>query len=315
MQTYPLRRYLPLILLWIGALLLAGCRGGEEPLETTPTALEAVDEGGPISASGEVVPRQWQNVGFTTNGIIDEILVERGERVSAGQELARLYEGELQLAHAEAIAELRQSEARLADLQAQPRPEILSAAQAALANARANYDRLDRANARDVEMAAAQAQIDSAQVALEAIEKGAEETEIRAAAADVQAAILNVDQAQAAIERAVLRAPHAGQVVEIYRAEGDAASPGTPLLLLADLDDLQVATTDLSELDVTHVRVGDPAEVSIDALPEAALAGTVAEIAAQGTPGAGVTYRVVITLEEIPEGLRWGMTAFVTLRK
>jgi RND family efflux transporter MFP subunit len=290
------------------------CQSAAETPTTTPTAL-FIEASEPVSASGEVVPAQWRQIVFTTNGKIEAILAAEGERVAAGKLLARLDDTALQLAHAQASAALRRAEAVLQDLEAQPSPDGLAAAQAALSNAQANYERLDRSNARDFELEAAQAQIDSAQATLDQLEKGVPEAQIRSAAADVLAALLHQEQARKNLEDAELLAPFDGEVLEIYAAEGEFAAPGAPLLLLANLDDLQVETTDLSELDVARIQTGDPAEVSFDALPDVNVVGKVIEIARQASPGANVTFRVVISLERIPEGLRWGMTAFVTINK
>ena len=68
-------------------------------------------------------------------------------------------------------------------------------------------------------------------------------------------------------------------------------APGLPVLLLADLENLQVETTDLGEIDVAQIVVGDTAIVTFDALPELVLEGTVVSIAPKAAPGSGVDYR------------------------
>jgi multidrug resistance efflux pump len=84
-------------------------------------------------------------------------------------------------------------------------------------------------------------------------------------------------------------------------------------LLIADLNHLQVETTDLSEIDVAQISLGDTAIITLDALPELVLDGTVVSIAPKADSGAGVNFPVVIELSEIPAALRWGMTAFVDI--
>ena len=90
-------------------------------------------------------------------------------------------------------------------------------------------------------------------------------------------------------------------------------APGSPVLLIGDLDHLQVQTTDLSEIDVAQISLGDMAVVTFDALPELVLDGTVVSIAPKADEGAGVNFPVVIELDEIPPALRWGMTAFIDI--
>ena len=85
------------------------------------------------------------------------------------------------------------------------------------------------------------------------------------------------------------------------------------ILVLADLSQLQVETTDLSEIDVAQIVVGDKAKVTFDALVDVVVEATVTRISDRASTGSGVNYRVVLELDEIPSGLRWGMTAFVDI--
>jgi multidrug resistance efflux pump len=83
--------------------------------------------------------------------------------------------------------------------------------------------------------------------------------------------------------------------------------------MLADMDHLQVETTDLNEIDVAQIQVGDVASISFDALPDLLITGVVTSIAPKSSAGSSVNYTVVIELDELPEELRWGMTAFVDI--
>jgi multidrug resistance efflux pump len=94
--------------------------------------------------------------------------------------------------------------------------------------------------------------------------------------------------------------------------EGGLVVAGQPLITLGDLDTLRVETTDLDEIDVAKVYVGQQVDVSFDALPEQVFVGTVTRISPMAAPGSGgVNYTVVITLDEVDPAVRWGMTAFV----
>jgi multidrug resistance efflux pump len=119
--------------------------------------------------------------------------------------------------------------------------------------------------------------------------------------------------AEAALNDLELLAPFGGVVSEIYVRASEWISPGQPTLLLADLSHLRVETTDLNEIDVAQVEVGNTATVTFDALPEAVVPGKVVRIASKAATGSGVNYTVVVELDEIPENLRWGMTAFVDI--
>jgi hypothetical protein len=76
---------------------------------------------------------------------------------------------------------------------------------------------------------------------------------------------------------------------------------------------MQVETTDLSEIDVAQISLGDTAFITFDSLPDLELQGTVARIAPKSDESAGVNFPVIIELSEIPAALRWGMTAFVDI--
>ena len=83
--------------------------------------------------------------------------------------------------------------------------------------------------------------------------------------------------------------------------------------MVGDLDQLLIETTDLSEKDAASIRIGAAARVSFDALPGVTVTGTVTRIAPRSVKTTGVNYTVTIELDEMPAGLRWGMTALVEI--
>lgn len=164
------------------------------------------------------------------------------------------------------------------------------------------------------------ADIDSARAALEALQ--ATDNPLRDAAREEQVAQLKVAVAKAElavqqlklqIEDAELRAPFSGTVSDVEVKLGDEVNPGQVGLVLATLDQLQVKTTDLTELDVGRIAVGSSVEVSVDALPNESFGGVVSEIALQGQDYRGdVVYAVTVEFTDtLPETVRWGMTAMV----
>jgi HlyD family secretion protein len=86
--------------------------------------------------------------------------------------------------------------------------------------------------------------------------------------------------------------------------------------VLADLEALRVETTDLSEIDVVGVSVGQAVRISVDALPGLKLTGKVISIsdAYQETRG-DITYTTRIELDNTDPLLRWGMTVLVTFEE
>jgi HlyD family secretion protein len=188
----------------------------------------------------------------------------------------------------------------------------LAAAQAQLAAARDGGEaRLRTAEAR---VAAAAAQVDVTQAELDLLAAGIAPEDIAVSEAAVRQAEVAVSRANAALERLEIRAPFAGTVTALDVEIGEATTPGQVIIVLATLDDLYARTVDLTELDVARVAEGQPAVVTVDALPDAQFTGHVARIDLQAVDYRGdVTYPVTVELDEVVPELRWGMTALVEI--
>lgn len=225
-----------------------------------------------------------------------------------------------------ARAELRNAKAQLEQAQAaydrvKWRPEIgllpqslqLEQATNAYEAAEARYqDLAQKPSAADVRQA--EAQIAQAEAQLEQVKTGASAEEIDAAEAAVQQAETALAEANVALKRTEVEAPFTGTIGDVQIRRGEFVSPGQPLLTLGDLETLRVETTDLDEVDVARIDVGQEATVTFDALPDETFTGTIQSIAPMADPGAGgVNYTVILTLEEIDPRVRWGMTAFVDI--
>jgi multidrug efflux pump subunit AcrA (membrane-fusion protein) len=140
--------------------------------------------------------------------------------------------------------------------------------------------------------------------------------EVAQARAMLEKTQLAVEQLRVQMEDAELAAPFAGIIVDVQVEIGDQVNPGQVVVILATLDDIEIHTTDLTELDVGNVAVDQPVKITVDALPDREFAGTVDEIALQGQDYRGdVVYEVTVTLDNPEEAtvLRWGMTAMVEI--
>jgi HlyD family secretion protein len=105
-----------------------------------------------------------------------------------------------------------------------------------------------------------------------------------AARADMQQAEARVAAARATLTRTVLRAPFAGVVAKITGEVGEFTTPsppGIPTPPAVDLidDSCLYVTTPIDEVDVARVRAGQPAYITIDALPGQRFAGRVRRVA------------------------------------
>jgi HlyD family secretion protein len=110
-----------------------------------------------------------------------------------------------------------------------------------------------------------------------------------------------------------LRAPFDGTVVDINVSVNQMVGPETWAVVVADFSQWYADTSDLSELDVVKVSVGQTVTVTADALPGVTMTSVVEEIsAAPKTQSGDVLYTVHIRMEEVDPLLRWGMTMEVT---
>ncbi|MDR7522072.1 MAG: efflux RND transporter periplasmic adaptor subunit [Armatimonadota bacterium] len=141
------------------------------------------------------------------------------------------------------------------------------------------------------QMRQAQAGLQAARAAYDLVRQ--REQEVAAARAQVAQARAALDLARAQYDHTILRAPAAGMVVTRSAEVGDVVAAGQRLLSIARLDRVWVRVF-VPEPDLAHIRVGQPADVFVDAFPHRPFAGTVTEISQQ----AEFTPRNVQTREE-----------------
>lgn len=119
--------------------------------------------------------------------------------------------------------------------------------------------------------------------------------------------------AQNALDNFTLKAPFAATVTDVNLSLGQLVGPETWALQLADLGAWTVETSDLTELEVVKVSVGQAVEIRPDALETLTLTGVVDSISQSSkTQGGDVLYTVKIKLNDSDPALRWGMTVQVT---
>jgi len=135
------------------------------------------------------------------------------------------------------------------------------------------------------------------------------------AKANVDSAQARLDSIKAQLANSTLVSPTNGTVTAMDISVGETVTPGRALITIADLKTFRIETTDLSEVDIPQVKIGQPAKVFIESLDKD-VTGKVVEIAQQSqTVGGDVVFTVTIELDEQPEGLRWGMSAEVNLEE
>ena len=173
------------------------------------------------------------------------------------------------------------------------------------------------------EIALANAELNSASAALQEAQWYLAELKDEAIPADasgmklaqLQQARADFEAAQVRLEQTQLTAPISGVVAQVNVVAGEYATPGRVLIVLSQVDQLQVKTTDLSERDIVRIKIGDPAVILIDALG-VEFNGKVTGISPlANTLGGDVVYEVTLDFDEQPAGALSGMTADVTIGK
>lgn len=144
---------------------------------------------------------------------------------------------------------------------------------------------------------------------------GAEESALEQARINIRSIQLNIEQTLLELEEAKearegpepLVAPIMGTVTAISVKPGDVVTPQTEAVVITDYDHLQLTIT-VDEMDVPKLKVGQTAEVTLDALPGRIIRGTVEDISMEGTQSNGVATFPVNILLEPAEGVRPGMS-------
>jgi len=158
----------------------------------------------------------------------------------------------------------------------------------------------------DAEVALAEARLEDAKREWERVKDGPDADEIAAAQA-------RVDAARATLEMAHVRAPFSGTITAVHVMPGDRVSAGSPAFGLADLSRLLV-DVELSEVDVNRVRMGQPVELTFDAVPDKVYQGEVVEIGLVGMAAQGVVnFPVTVQILDADGLVRPGMTAAVNI--
>ena len=121
---------------------------------------------------------------------------------------------------------------------------------------------------------------------------------------------------RASLADAELSAPFPGTVAKLDIKVGETASAGTTIATIADFSKWVIKTTDLTEIDVVNIKQGQTALITLDALPDVKLTGTIDAIGQTYSEKQGdIVYEVTIILNDTNPDLRWGMTAEVKFER
>jgi RND family efflux transporter MFP subunit len=231
-----------------------------------------------LTASGYVVAQRRAAVASKATGRLVELRVREGSTVKAGELIGRIDGADVQAAMLAAQAGVRQADATIAQARAQR-----TLAQVELGNAEADQQRLLGLEKQGFISAQA---VDAARRRVDAARAGLASAEAAIAAAHgmqaVAASQIKVQQVNR--DHTEIRAPFDGVVLVKNANVGDMITPfssagGTQgaVVTMADMGTLEVEA-DVSESSVAKIRLEMPVEITLDALPEARLRGSVTRI-------------------------------------
>jgi HlyD family secretion protein len=288
-----------------------------------------------VSASGEIKPKTYVNIGANAFGKITRLYVKEGDHVKKGQMLAQLenVQPEADVNANEASLQAAQTDAIAADA-------AVKTSEADLLRAQADYDRSkldwDRAQSLFKDGLISKSDFDSRKNAWATADAGLTQATARLAQAKAQkdSAQRHVTQGQAmltryadALKKTTYPSPFNGVVTNLPVREGETVvigiqnAQGSTLMTVADMSVI-TAEVKVDETDIVNVRLGQPAEITIDAIPKKTFHGTVSEIGNNAiVRSSGVStsqqsvaseeakdFKVVVTLSDAPEDLRPGLS-------
>jgi len=285
----------------IGALLLASALGAGYVYLDNSEHFQSTDDAFIAARQSSLAPK--------VSGYITAVPVTDNEHVSAGDVIARIDDRDYRIALEQAKAQVAAAQASIANIDAQldvQRAQIaanqaqVDQAQAALVFAEqqaARYQHLEQTGYGTVQnsqqytsqLHQQQAALASAQATLKLAQRQVEalKAQRNSAVASLAQAQAQRDQAQLNLSYTSVSAAQPGRVVNLTAAVGQFAQPGTSLTTFVP-DEIWV-TANFKEIQLDHMRPGDPATLAIDAYPERKIHGHVESV----QPGSGTAFSLL----------------------
>ena len=327
---------------WTVGLLLVGVVGGwifvwqqarhnqrRQNLDSQTAIVTRQDVIVMVSASGSIRPITPVNVSPKQPGRIISIAVDQGDRVTAGQPLARMDDSNLRGLYLSAMGKLSAAAANLRKLQLGNRPqeiqqarENLNQAQAEIIAVRSTYlgnlalyqagalGRIAFDGSRS-QYLASQERIKALQAQLDLVAAGFRREDIEVARAQVLQARGDLQTIQAQLNDTVIRAPFAGVITQKYADVGAFVTPTTSASATSSATSSSIfalagqleGLANVSETDIGSIYPGQPVELQVDAYPGRIFHGKVRLIAPDSVVVQNVTsFQVRITLTDQGSG-------------
>ncbi len=246
-----------------------------------------------VTISANVMPKRQVKLIPRVPGLLAEVLVDEGDRVEAGQIVARLDQRDYQLG-------VKQARAQLAAAQANS--ELASVGVRSAGTARKRMASLHESKA-------------ISQSELDRVDDGFRMGLAKRSAADAQSQLARVglEAARTKLADTILRAPYDALIVKRLMDEGELCGIMPPgiVMLLADDSEMNVIGA-LGELLIARIHEGMDAEVHIDALPGEPFRGTIAVVSPMVDPRTR-TATVQIVVPNADGRLEMGMSAEISV--
>ncbi len=272
----------------------------EKTVKVTVSKVGTNDLTSIISASGEVKPKKNVEISALVPGRIIKIGVEEGDVVKAGDFLLKLDSTQYEAVAEGNRASIRTFRSQLVQDEARFRKD------------KGAYERQKRLFDEQL--------ISFDQLETAKLQYDVSTAQVRGIKSQIENAEASLKSTMDNLNKTTFVSPIDGMITSLRVEEGEMAiigtmnNPGTVLLTIADLSVMEVEV-EVDETDVVGVQLGQPANVRVDAYPDAVFKGKVTEIGSSALQKATATaqeskdFKVVVTLEDPAHKLKPGLSA------
>src|SRR6195952_429543 len=288
-----------------------------------------------VNGTGQIKPKTYVNVGATAFGRITHLNVKEGDHVKAGTILATVENVQPQATVAAQQANITSSRTDVTSFMA---AENTAEANVAQAKADLEQKQLDFGRAQelytskliskqDFDSKKAAYDVSSATLAQRTAALAQSRAQTSSQRAHVNQAVANQRSNYDALDKTISRAPFDALVTNVPVREGETMvvgiqnAQGSTMMTLADMS-VVTAEVKVDETDIVFVKMNQPVDVSVDALPGRVFKGHVTEVGDQAllrTTGVATSqsttgteeakdFKVVVTLDEATDELRPGLS-------
>ena len=292
-----------------------GAQKRQQAVERETAAVVRQDITVKVSATGVIRPVAPVNISPKQPGRIQQLLVEQGDRVAAGQLLAQMDASNLQGQRLSAMGDLAAAEANLSKLVAGNRPEEIAQARNGANDARAQLVAIRSAytsnkklfeagalgrvafDASAAQYRAAQEKVQATQSQLELLQAGFRKEDIALARAQVLKAKGSLQTINSLIEDTLIRAPFAGVITQKFADVGAFVTPTTSASATSSATSSSIVAlagnleglANVSEVDIGSINAGQAVELLVDAYPRRPVPARVRLIAPESVVVQNVT--------------------------